>query len=453
MNRANFLRTTAGLLSFALMPGVFKVFMPRQKDRKIQFKRVQNDNFLAPVYQLTPNDGNYQHTYFDVTPFSPSQRYLAVSKLPFEDRMPVVGDLAEICIIDTENETIRTVYATKSWGLQTGTNVSWGGTDRYIYANDIIDGAAVGVRIDIESGDIKAFCGPKYSVSPDDSCFVGFPLELFDATQYGYGCPAVKPYEFKTLPPGASKTEGIWRTDIATNKKTLIVSLWDAASILPEPPPYEEYTFYFWHSKFNKQGTRIYQVLRCIDSNVKIKGSKRKFARNPVNLTFRPDGSEICYTTPQYPTWGSGGGHPNWHPNGDYLVRHLKLDDGKDYFVQFKYDGSEFFKLSERIEGGGHPSIEAGGRFLITDSYSREGKNDFVHLRLIDLKADEEIEACKLPTRPRDYDFDDNVYRLDGHPCWSPNYDKVTIQAAGTNGSRQLFLVDMSEIVKNYDIH
>lgn len=446
MNRNEFLKTSGGFFALALMPGAFAICMPKQKARKIQFKRVKNDNFLAPVFQITPNEGNYEQTYFDVTPFSPSQRYLAVSKLPFENRMPIIGDLADICIIDIENETIRTVYTTKSWGLQTGTNVSWGGTDRYIYANDIVDGTAVGVRIDIETGDVKAFCGPKYSVSPDDSCFVSFPLELFDFTQLGYGCPPMKSGEFKTLPSGASKTEGIWRTDIATNEKRLIVSLFDAAAVLPDKPPYKDYTFYFWHSKFNKQGTRIYQVLRCINSN--IKGNNSDSERNPINLTFNPDGSEIYYTTPQYPTWGSGGGHPNWHPNGDYLIRHLKFEDGKTYFVQFKYDGSELFKLSAKIPGGGHPSIEAGGRFLITDGSSKKGKEKFVHLRLIDLKADEEIELCKLPTIAWENNFDDSVFRLDGHPCWSPKYDKVTIQAAGPLGNRQLFMIDMSDIVK-----
>ncbi len=446
MNRTKFLKTTGGLIALALMPGAFAVSMPKQKAQKVQFKRVKNDGFFAPVYQLTPNDGIYQHTYFDVTPFSPSQRYLALSKFPFQNRMPIVGDLADICIIDTENETIRTVYTTKSWGLQTGTNVSWGGTDRYVYANDIIDGTAVGVRIDIETGDVKAFCGPKYSVSSDDSCFISFPLELFDFTQLGYGCPPKKSGEYKSLPPGASKTEGIWRTDLATNEKKLIVSLFDAASVLPDPPPYKNYTFYFWHSKFNRQGTRIYQVLRCIDSN--LKGNNNSSERNPINLTFKPDGSDIYYTTPQYPTWRSGGGHPNWHPNGDYLIRHLKFEDGKNYFVQFKYDGSEFFKLSEKIYGSGHPSIEEGGKFLITDSNSMNGKEKFVHIRLIDLIADEEVELCKLPTIAWENSFNDSVFRLDGHPCWSPKYNRVTFQAMGPNGNRQLFMIDMSEIIK-----
>lgn len=447
MKRAEFLRTSAGLIAIAVMPGVFSISNKIEKKvRKIYFRKIQNTNFLAPVYQLTPDDGNYQQTYFDVTPFSPSQRYLAVSKLPFENRMPVVGDIADICIIDTEKETIRTVYSTKSWGLQTGTNVSWGGTDRYVYANDIIGGMAVGVRIDIETGDVKAFSGPKYTVSPDDSCFVSFPLELFDFSQLGYGCPPMKKGIFKKLPPGASKTEGIWKTDIKTNEKKLIVSLFDAASVLPEPPPYENYTFYFWHSKFNRQGTRIYQVLRCLDSNIKEYNSSAE--RNPVNLTFKPDGSDIFYTTPQYPTWGASGGHPNWHPNGEYLIRNLKFEDGNTYFVQFKYDGSEFFKLSEKIYGGGHPSLEKSERFLVTDYNSKKNEEKFVHIRLVDLIADEEVELCKLPTIAWENKFNDNVFRLDGHPCWSPNYDKITLQAAGEYGNRQLFMIDLTEFLR-----
>ena len=42
---------------------------------------------LAPVTQVTPEDGHYVHTYFDVTPFSPSQRYYAVTRVPILSRL------------------------------------------------------------------------------------------------------------------------------------------------------------------------------------------------------------------------------------------------------------------------------------------------------------------------------------------------------------------------------
>lgn len=440
MNRKEFLKTSAGLLALAVAPGIFSVagFSP-SRATKYRFRSLRGENIQVPVTQVTPSDGLYQQTYFDVCPWSPSERYMVVSKFPFQHRMPVVGDVAEVCVIDLYEESIRTVYRTRSWGLQTGTNAQWGASDRHVFCNDIIDGRAVCVRIDLDTGETTAFAGPMYSVAPDESCVVGFPLELFDVTQLGYGCPPKVPGVFKTLPSGASDTEGIWRTDLKTNEKTLIVSLADAAALLP-PPPYERYTFYFWHSKFNRQGTRIYQVLRCLDDT----GSDGQ--RNPVNLTFRPDGSELYYTTPDYPVWGAGGGHPNWHADGEHLVRHLKFEDGKNYFVQFRYDGTGFRKLSDKILGGGHPSVEIRSRYLITDVARKTTKGRTIGVRLVDLQAEEEMRLCTLGTIHWEMVGDDPVFRLDGHPVWSRDYKKVSFQAA-PDGNRQLFVIDLTDTI------
>ena len=469
MNRRSFLKTSAGFLAIAATGNVFAVTAERSKKQPFRFKTITGPDIHVPVTQVTPDGGLYQQTYFDITPFSPSQRYLVVSKFPFQDRMPVVGDIAEVCVVDLQEQTIQTIYKTKSWGLQTGTNAQWGATDRHVFCNDIIGGTAVGVRIDTETGETVAYCGPKYGLAPDESCFVSFPLELMDVTQFGYGCPPVKPGAYKTLPPGASKTEGIWRTDLKTNTKKLIVSLADAAAVLPPPPPgTREYTYYFWHSKFNRQGTRVYNVVRCM-----IPGAE---SRNPANITFKPDGTELFYCTPTESPWGAPGGHPNWHPDGEHLVRHLEFgangqviggdDEGgkktgkkkdakeakkakapkQSFFVKFKYDGSTLERLAPHCPGGGHPSMEITDRYLVTDAQKITGDTTkTVSVRLIDVKADAERTVCTLPTIKWEGRFDDNVFRLDGHPCWSRDYKKVTLQAANAAGERQLFIVDLSK--------
>ena len=92
-------------------------------------------------------------------------------------------------MIDLENETIETVYSTKGWGFQLGANLNWGKTDRYLYTNDIIDGEAVCVRIDLKTGETKGFAGPMYHIAPDESAVVGFPLDMINITQMGYGVP------------------------------------------------------------------------------------------------------------------------------------------------------------------------------------------------------------------------------------------------------------------------
>ena len=396
---------------------------------------------LAPVTQVTPEDGHYVHTYFDVTPFSPSQRYFAVTRVPILSRLPVLGDKADICVIDLEAQTIQRVYTTLCWGYQTGANIQWGATDRRLYINDVVDGTAVCVGIDLETSETLAYAGPLYSIAPDESCVVGFPHEVRDVSQPGDGVPPKKPGEFASLPPGASKDEGIWRTDLKTNKKRLIASLADVAAKVPSPPPFAGGTYYFWHTKFNRQSTRLLQVLRYMHPSM-------PDTRNPMMFTFKPDGSDIRFTpkTVRVPVWDANGGHPNWHGDGLHVIRSMPVEGMEgSRFVQARYDGENFRVLSDRIQGGGHPSVEPQGKYLITDKRHFQDDAALMGLRLIDLTAQDERRVCDMPTIDKNK-LTNLVFRLDGHPVWSRDYKKVSLQAAPL-GKRQLFIVDLETIL------
>jgi hypothetical protein len=198
MKRRNFLKTSAGFIAINTVPGVFLIQKNQEQPRKFKFRDYRKDTSVGKVKIVTPDDGFYIQTFFDVCPFSPSQKYLAVTKLPYQGRTAKYGDEADICVIDLENETIETVYSTKGWAFQLGANLNWGKTDRHLYTNDIIDNEAVCVRIDIETKEIKAFSGPMYHIAPDESAVIGFPLDLINgyqdgkATQMGYGVPKFK---------------------------------------------------------------------------------------------------------------------------------------------------------------------------------------------------------------------------------------------------------------------
>ena len=191
------------------------------------------------------------------------------------------------------------------------------------------------------------------------------------------------------------------------------------------------------------------QVLRCIFPDGWGK-------RNVTVFTLNADGSNLTYTpghpSPEHPVWGQRGGHPNWHPNGDYLIRNLNVD-GVERLCEVKYDGTQLRVLSAKVKGGGHATIEPSGRYVITDDFPYEGVQK-VSIRLIDLSAEEEEVLCKLPTVPI---YDSSVptqvqdpskhpaLRLDGHPVWSRDYKRVCFQAAH-KGSRQLYIADLSNI-------
>jgi hypothetical protein len=406
------------------------------EERSFDFQVHDPGNTLVPITKVTPDDGFYVHTYYDVCPFSPSGRYLAATRLPYQDRIPVLGDTADVCVIDLPEQTIRTVYTTQSWGFQTGANVHWGATDNHLYTNDVVDGKAVCCGIDLTTGATKSYANAMYSIAPDESSIIAFPFELLDITQRGYGVPPANPDKPKVLPPGASETEGIWKTDLRTNESGLLLSLADAAALVPEPAPEEGGTFYFWHTKFSRQGNRIMQVLRCmLPSGLG--------GRNTMVLTLDADGSNLKFM-PQVPIWGAGGGHPNWHPDGEHLIRVLKIDGVNPRLCQFCADGADLRVLSEKILGGGHPTFEGQGRFIVTDHFYGSDPQ-LVDIQFIDMQEEKIEVLATMATLNRADELDYQPHRLDGHPAWSRDYKTVCFQAA-PNGARQLYLADVSEL-------
>ena len=341
-------------------------------------------------------------------------------------------------MIDLEEGTVRSVYTTKSWGFQTGGLVQWGATDRHVYTNDVAGGRAVCVRIDLETGETKAYGGPMYHIAPDASSVIGFPLELLDITQRGYGVPALDPENPKMLPPGASTTEGLWKTDLKSGQSKLLVSVADVAAKVPAPPPEAGGTYYFWHSKFNQQGTRIMQVLRHM-----LPSGRGK--RNAMVLSLNSDGTDIRFA-PQSELWSVDGlgGHPNWHPDGVHFLRVMYVD-GVKRLCKYRYDATDFTVLSEKILGGGHPSFDGGGRFITTDGFHGSSPQK-VDILLIDMQSEETVTLCTMSTMPRAPEIEYEPHRLDGHPVWSRDYEKICFQAA-PEGKRQLFVADVSGLM------
>jgi hypothetical protein len=441
-SRREFARTSAGLLVTALSPGIWSCRRAAAGDRKsFKFETWGAGKTLVPITRITPPNGLYIHTYYDVCPWSPSQRYLVATRLPYQDKDAVLGDTAEVCVIDLQEQTIETVYTTKVWGFQTGAKAQWGDSDRYVYTNDLVNGAAVCARIDRLNGEVKLFAGPMYHVAPDGSAVIAFPLELLNVTQLGYGLPSPDPKKHPSLPPGAAKDQGLWRTDLKTNEKRLLVSLADLAARIPEPPPRKNGTYYLWHCRYSPQGTRILQVFRCLFPD-------GYGERNPMVFTFKPDGSDIRVLRSKPSMWNAGGGHPNWHGDGQHIIRNLAVDGKRTRFCQFHYDGSDFRILTEKIPGGGHPRIDPAGRYIVTDTIERTHGVETVALRYIDLKSETEQRLCEVPTIDRSAfaQMDDKVMRLDGHPTFSRDHKKVCFQAAPA-GNRQLMIADLTTLV------
>jgi len=408
--------------------------------RPVRFTPYRPGETIGTVLKVSPDDGFYLHTFYDECPFSPSGRILCVNRVPYQDQVPAYGDLCDICLIDLEAETIETVYKTLGWGFQLGANLNWGASDRHLYTNDILDGRAVCVRIDLETREARAFSGPMYDIEPRERSVLGFPLDLINDTQGGYGVPEYRDRDGIT---GAPADEGIWQTDLATDETRLLLSL--AAAVEAAADPFlAGGNQYFFHTKWNPQGTRILQVLRTL-----FPGRPEKKGWNPTLLTMRADGSAIRKTVSRE-HWRQGGNHPNWHPDGDHIVMNLTpawLGDPNRRFVSVHHSGEDLRILSRRHLGSGHMRVTPDWRYLVADCYQREPMADAsgqVPIRLLDLVSDEEVEVCRIFTNLDRYTAIDKMLRIDPHPEWNRSFDHVCFNAA-PDGKRQVLIADLAD--------
>lgn len=459
-DRRTFVKTSAGWLAVALMPGLFRLELPEPSWKTYAFRPYRPGRTLAEVSCITPDDGFYLHTFYDICPWSAGGRYFAVTKFPYQGRKPIWGDMAEVCVIDLERRAIRTVYKTRAWSFQLGANIQWSyHTDRYLYTNDIVDGKVHCVRVDLQQNDAMVYQGPKYDLAPDDKSVVSPWLLNMNMTQYGYSVPDPPtgrpvPFTRKDM-----QGQGLWRTDLESNTCTLWMPFQRFIEASGEDRAfYREAVLYLFHSKFNLQNTRILQVLR---------GQQDNKGRNASLFSMNVDGTGLvqCLSRERWnhkARLGGSGNHPNWHPDGEHVIMNcipawLGLNDM--LFCRFRYDGSDFTVLSEKHMGSGHPSVEVTGRYLLADAYPKQhyvvGPDGEMPLRLLDLRHDTERILCRIANdvgghgeqyTPLSRKEGGSEFKLDPHPVWSRDYQKVAFNGA-PRGRRQVFIAELKGLL------
>lgn len=379
------------------------------------------------VASITPEDQHHIHTYYDVCPWSPSGRYLLALRLPFVDRRNGPEDPAELCLFDLAGRTVRPLWQTTAWGLQTGAHARWGSSDRHVYFNDRRDGKPVGVRLDTETGQARHYDGTVWLIDPGETFAVSPCLVRCNLTQFGYGMSVAAGGQIVNLEQ-AAEDDGFYRTDLASGGVTLLVSLADVRRVLPQNALAGS-TLYAFHCKLNAQGTRLLLVVRAWYP-------RRRY--RPALLTCRADGSELrCVLTPEQWLAGAGSGHPTWHPDGTVILMNHAAGGSVRKFCLIDPDSGQARAILNEPPGTGHPTISANGQWLLTDVNSTMDRRRPATIRLIDLFQ----RTCRDLARVDNPLFEDEPLRCDAHPVWDRRGRLICFQGMPGMG-RQLFVAD-----------
>jgi len=403
---------------------------------------------VVPVYCVTPELSGTVHRFFDTSPFSPSGRYIALTRFPFEDRLPIPGDKADVLLVDLTTGEQHLVAETRGWDTQLGAQVQWGADDHCLFFNDVDTNTwkPFGVKVDPIMGKRKELDGTVYMVSPDGKWAASPCLLRMGVTQAGYG--VIVPAKYVPRNHGASSEDGLYITNTQTGKCSLLISLEEIfVSAIPpfDRARYKNGDFYGFHVKWNPQGTRLMFVLRWLPR----KNFRRWFIRNKFRtrlnnvITMNADGSNVRVAIPDS-QWCKGGHHPNWCPDGEHLIMNLNVHGEGLRFIRARYDGTGLSTLNDSVTGSGHPTMHPDGRHVLTDAYCGEPVafgDGTTPIRWIDLHSSEEKHLARIRTLP-DFKGKRKQLRVDPHPAWDRDFKRIAFNAC-PHGKRKVFVAEL----------
>ena len=418
------------------------------------FPRYTDYDPQVPVWCVTPNEGRAIHRFFDTSPISPSGRYLAVFRLPFEDHLPEQGELGEVCVIDLNTGEDRVVAQTCGWETQLGANINWGRSDHELYFNDVDTQTwqPFAWKLDPIIGNKQRMQGTVYHASPDGRYLISANMRTMRRTQPGYG--VCIPVDQMWHNVGPCKDDGFFLTDTSNGDCRLLASIHDLFFCANPNMSLEDanaYEIYGFHSKFNEQSDRLMLSLRWYPKRGAEQWNVFDGFHRTVNyawLTIKPDGSDMyCAVGPEY--WKRPGHHATWFPDGEYISMNLVLeDDGLLSLVRAKYDGTDIRKMHDVILGSGHPTVVPGERYVLSDSYIYEPMafgDGSVPLRWIDLQQGVEECLVRIHTES-EYQQEISPLRIDPHPAWDRTGQYVTFNGY-VGQTRRVFIADMQSIL------
>jgi hypothetical protein len=228
------------------------------------------------------------HRFFDTSPISPSGRYLALLRLPYEGRSPSPADAGEVVLIDLQSGQERVIATSRGWEVQVGANVQWGRSDEELYFNDVDPRTwkAFAVCVNPTTGSQRKLDGTVFMVSPDGTMLASHNLVKSRNVQRGYGVVIPDDLVGKNIGPVAN--DGVYLTDTKSGRSRMLVSLktiYETAvpSIRVEKP--EAYQYYCFQVKWNPQSTRLLTTLQCIP----LTGGKTRHTLITMNADLRPE--------------------------------------------------------------------------------------------------------------------------------------------------------------------
>ena len=383
---------------------------------------------LPPVRALTHGPGFHWFGYYDKLEFDPTSRYVLGMRVDFEHRSPRPDDVIQVGMVDTgRGDRWIGLGESRAWCWQQGCMLQWvPGSASEVIWNDRDGERFVSRILDVKTGKKRTLPGPVYALSPDGRWAVAPNFARLQDCRPGYGYVGIVD---RNRTERAPADDGIWRMDLETGKRELIIPYAAAFRIPYENGGMEEAKHWFNHLLFAPDGKRFIFLHRW-------RGPKQSRTGFETRMfTAGADGRDLYVLDPYGKTshfiWRDGGNVLawSWHPSrGDRFY----LYEDRTQNVQVVGEGV--------MTVNGHCTYLPGNQWILNDTYPDKDRNQNPYLYQV---ATGRRYALGHFQSPKEYAGE---WRCDTHPRFSPDGRKVVIDSPHAGNGRQLYLIDIAGI-------
>lgn len=382
--------------------------------------------------QITHGPRNHFFGYIGhvgTIPWNVSGRYILALRTEFVDRMPGPEDVAEVILLDTENDyEIRVVEESRGWNVQQGTMFYWNPADPenqfFFNDRDPETGKVFCVLYDIAKGSrIREY---RYEDAPVGNGGVAFDGKHFAGINYARmarlrpvtGYPGAWDW---TEGVSAPEDDGVFLVNVETAERRLLVSFFELAEKLRRAwPEIDARPLFINHTLWSRDGERLFFFARA---------NFRNPGRINASFTMARDGTDLRQQETHI------GGHPEWDAGtrmiGSIANRQAVYDVASQQLVELVGDRDLF------PDPEGDIALSPDLQWL-ANGYKADGRLHYViHNRV-----------SGLTYRAGGFDLFGRVsgdVRCDPAPRWNRTGDALLIPGMTEDGTRQMFLLRLPE--------
>ncbi|MCP4642557.1 MAG: hypothetical protein GY851_19085 [bacterium] len=392
--------------------------------------------FTCDVRQVTQGPSHHFYGYIGHvgnTPWNAGGRYMVMLRTTFQDHLPAPNEAADVVLLDTHNGyAVEKVEESRAWNPQQGTMLYWNPekpeTQFFFNDRDGKTNQVFCVLYDIEQRKrIREYRFDGVSignsgVAQQGGFFLGINYGRLARLRPVTGYPEA--YDW-TVGVESPTDDGIFKIDVATGEKSLLVSYAQMAERLPRVDAGTE--LFINHSLVSREDDQVYFFAR---------GAWKWFDRSSPRphridtpFSIRIDGSGLRMHDQHI------GGHPEWAPGGRLIGR--EEDRQVIYDVATQHVVGRIGNAEILPQPGGDVALSPDEQWIVNGYKNKKAREN--RYTVVNVETGAYFALPPMDIGP----WLSGDLRIDGAPCWRRDGRAIAVPGLGKDNTRQTFVFEL----------